>query len=251
SLSMKKLKYFPSTVLLRASIAIAAFASISATSASTQSYVALRPPAVPLVACDPYFSIWSPADKLTDADTVHWTGKPHRLTSLVRIDGKGFRLMGKEPADVPALPQTNLEVLPTRTIYTFEGEGVRLALTFMTPALPDDLDILGRPVTYVTVATRTTDQKQHVLEFELSASGELTVNDGKQLVVMGLDERNGLAVLMMGSEEQPVLAKKGDDLRIDWGQFFLTAPASPDTIPRYLNRPGVVAVPPDHRLSPE
>src|SRR6266576_6845539 len=111
---------------------------------------ALRPPAVPLVACDPYFSIWSPADKLTDADTVHWTGKPHRLTSLVRIDGKGFRIMGKEPASVTALPQTNLEVLPTRTIYTFEGEGVRLTLTFMTPALPDDLDVLSRPVTYST-----------------------------------------------------------------------------------------------------
>ena len=81
---------------------------------------------------------------------VHWTGKPHRLTSLVRIDGKAFRLMGKEPADVPALPQTGLEVLPTRTIYTFEGEGVRLTLTFMTAALPDDLMIYSRPVTYLT-----------------------------------------------------------------------------------------------------
>src|SRR3569623_3468017 len=90
-----------------------------------------RPPSVPLVACDPYFSIWSPADKLTDADTVHWTGKPHRLTSLVRIDGKAFRLMGKEPSTTPALSLINLDVLPTRTIYTFEGEGVRLTLTFM------------------------------------------------------------------------------------------------------------------------
>src|SRR5438093_12357335 len=76
----------------------------------------LRPPSVPLVACDPYFSIWSPSDKLSDADSLHWTGKPHRLNSTLRIDGKNFRVMGKEPADIPSLSQSKVDVLPTRTI---------------------------------------------------------------------------------------------------------------------------------------
>src|SRR5436305_640835 len=71
-----------------------------------------RPPAVPLVACDPYFSIWSQADKLTDVNTTHWTGRAHRLTSMLRIDGKPFRLMGRDIASAPPLPQTALEVLP-------------------------------------------------------------------------------------------------------------------------------------------
>jgi hypothetical protein len=111
---------------------------------------ALRPPAVPLVAVDPYFSIWSPADRLTDAATVHWTGRPHPLNSLVRIDGEPFRIMGATPADTAAMPQTSLAVHPTRTVYTFADKRVRITLTFLTPALAWDLDLLSRPVTYLT-----------------------------------------------------------------------------------------------------
>ena len=53
-----------------------------------------RPPAVPLVACDPYFSIWSQHDKLYDGTTTHWTGKDHRLSAYAVIDGKTLRLLG-------------------------------------------------------------------------------------------------------------------------------------------------------------
>src|SRR4029453_17214264 len=133
----------------------------------------LRPPAVPLVAHDPYFSIWSPADKLTDADTVHWTGKPHRLSGLVRIDGKAFRLMGVTPAAVPALQQTGVKVLPTRTICSFEGEGVALNFTLLPPAIPDDLDLLSRPVTYLTWEVHSIDGKKRDVAVYFDAASEL------------------------------------------------------------------------------
>jgi len=186
--------------------------------------VTLRPPAVPLVACDPYFSIWSCADKLTDDGTRHWTGKPHRLTSLVRIDGQAWRIMGDTPADVAPLKQTSLQVLPTQTIYTFEGAGIVLTLTFMTAALPEDIDILSRPVTYLTYEFRATDGKSHDVQIYFDASAELAVNTPNQEVVWSAEEMGDLVAGRIGSKDQPILAKRGDDIRIDWGYLYVAAP---------------------------
>src|SRR5206468_5451666 len=74
-------------VLTLVSMGAASLASGQPARPTTPSATRLRPPAVPLVAVDPYFSIWSPADRLTDAATVHWTGHPHPLASLIRVDG--------------------------------------------------------------------------------------------------------------------------------------------------------------------
>jgi Glutaminase A six helical-hairpin domain/Domain of unknown function (DUF5127)/Domain of unknown function (DUF4964) len=183
----------------------------------------LRPPAVPLVACDPYFSIWSPADKLTDADTVHWTGKRQGLASLIRIDGRAFRLMGTEPASIPSLPQTRLDVFPTRTIYTFEGSGVALTLTFLTASLPESIDLLSRPVTYLTWECRSTDGKDHTIEAYFDAGSELAVNTPDQQVVWSKEKMGAVQALKVGSTEQAVLARKGDDVRIDWGYCYVAA----------------------------
>ena len=185
---------------------------------------AFRPPAVPLVACDPYFSVWSCADHLADDATRHWTGKKQTLTSLIRIDGKTYRLMGDEPKEAQPLTQVGLQVWPTRTIYDFQGAWVQVTLTFTTPDLPDDLDVLARPLTYLTWDVRSVDGRDHAVSLYFSDGADLAVNEPSQRVVWSREDQGGLTVLRIGSEEQPVLQKKGDDLRIDWGHVYAAAP---------------------------
>ena len=187
--------------------------------ALTQNAVApIRPPAVPLVAHDPYFSVWSFADALNADPTRHWTGSEQPLTSLVRIDGKPYRLMGTSPVLPPALPQTGLRVTPTQTRYAFAGEGVTIDLTFTTPALTDDVEVLSRPATYLTWRAASGDGKAHEVQVYFGASATLAVNEPTQEVVWG---RGKGGFLTLRDEEQPVLQKKGDNLRIDWGRLLV------------------------------
>jgi hypothetical protein len=124
----------------------------------------LIPPATPLVAHDPYLSIWSQADKLTDTATTHWTGREHPMSSIIRVDGKPYRLMGATPRTVPALEQRSLDVYPTRTVYGFEGAGIEVTLTFITPALPQNLMVLTRPITSLSWDVRSLDGAEHEVE---------------------------------------------------------------------------------------
>ena len=203
--------------------------------AGTETAPTFRPPAVPLVTSDPYLSIWSEADHLTDDATRHWTHHPHPLVSLIRVDGVASRLMGNEPANVPALPQVGLEVTPTRSIYEFEDAKIHVTLTFMTPALPRDLDVLSRPLTYLTWTAHSVDGDTHSVSIYDSTSGLLTVNEPGEKVDWGREKdsrgaatrliRGGLTALHMGTAEQPVLGSGGDDHRINWGYAYVAAPA--------------------------
>ncbi len=191
---------------------------------SVEGEKALRPPAVPLVTHDPYFSVWSTTDRLTEGWSKHWTGANHALCGIARIDGKPYRFMGIRPEDTPPMAQTRLQVTPTRTMYTFEAQGVELQMTFLTPALPYDLDVLSRPVTYILWQVRSTDGKTHDVSLYLDASAEWAVNTTDQQVVWSRYRLGEMDVLRVGTAQQPILEKSGDNLRIDWGYLYLATP---------------------------
>lgn len=110
-----------------------------------------RPPAVPLAVNGPRFSLWSPADALTDAETMHWSRDPQPLSILGEVDGRTWRLCGLEPVGVPAARQLSVRVGCTQTVYTFDAGGRTVEVRFSTPVIPGDWDVFSRPVTYLTV----------------------------------------------------------------------------------------------------
>jgi len=338
----------------------------------------LRPPAYPLITHDPYFSVWSTTDKLTDSPTRHWTGKPQSLEGIVRVDGKAYQFLGAVPTTYePILPtgetkaytaqytltkpaegwenpdfdakswktapgpfgdtpearmpwhnsqtdkdgiyirrefsydgktdpsklllslnhddavavflngvkilsksghineyvylplpaealkalktgqnvlavhcvsprggsfvdvgivtpivstaiatanQTGVTVAATQTDYTFTAGPVDLRVNFLSPLLLDELEVVARPVSYVTFDVRSNDGKSHAVQVYFGESGTMATNTVGQEVVADMGNATGLRWLNIGTQQQPVLQKKGDNIRIDWGYAYLAVP---------------------------
>lgn len=185
------------------------------------------PRAIPLVTVDPYFNIWSFDDHLYDDAPRHWTGKRNAMTGAIRVDGVWLRFMGKLELNAEdyymepeVIPQTEVEIRPTRTIYHFENQQVALTVEFMTPLLLSDLKLMSRPVSYVSYQVKSRDGKEHEVLVYLDITAEAAVNTSDQSVQFGKDARS----IFCGRGDENMLTKSGDDMRIDWGWLHLAAP---------------------------
>lgn len=338
----------------------------------------LRLPSVPLVVSDPYLSIWSPYDKLTDGSTRHWTNAEKPLTGLLRVDGETYRFLGnnkdyilnplapmanecaweadftrKTPAegwknedfdakgwekrqaafgssdlknihtewsdlnsdiyvrrtvdlsaedaasdlymiyshddvfelyvngtevantgntwvndvvlhldgekkglfhegknviaahchntmggaytdfglyknvmqkvDIKCAEQKRVDVLATNTYYTFSCGPVEFDVVFTAPMLIDDYDLLSMPINYISTQVRSMDGAKHDVQLYLSASALCAVNKDNQPTESCFVTENGVKAARTGTIEQPILAKIGDGICIDWGYFYLPA----------------------------
>lgn len=119
--------------------------------------------------------------------------------------------------------QKDVTLNATQTIYSFKAGNVDLKVTFTSPLLLNDIDILSRPVSYITYGVKSNDGKAHDVKIFLSASSNISTNKPTQKVIPKKYATSGLSVLRAGTLEQPVLKKSGDDIRIDWGYFYVAA----------------------------
>ena len=182
----------------------------------------LRAPAYPLITVDPFFSVWSQANKLTDEDTAHWTNRPNVINGVATIDGAEYRFMGKNDS-IPEMKQVSVDCNAFSTTYVFEQAGVRLTLVFTSPIIPSDLYLLTRPVSYLEIRRESTDRKKHDVKVKISVSEQICTNTTKsEPVECELVDLGKLKSVKMGTVAQNIIPCSGDDHRISWGYFYLT-----------------------------
>lgn len=182
----------------------------------------MRPPATPIVNIDPYFSVW--AEQSVLQNTVHWTGKPNSISARVLVDGKEYHFLGLKTAaeQVPDMALCQLDVDAFSTTLTYCNDAIRLTVRFTSPLLVDDLYYASRPVAYCHTSFESLDGGAHTVSVRLTASEELVLNlkgEGRALAYKA--DIPGVTAIKMGNGIQNVLWRSGDNLRIDWGYFYL------------------------------
>ncbi len=122
--------------------------------------------------------------------------------------------------------QKSVKLNATQTHYEFTCGKVNLSLTFTSPLLINNLDVLARPVSYVSAKVKSNDSKSHNVQLYFGASTDIATNHESQLISAKKYTENNLSILKAGTVEQPILQKKGDDIRIDWGYMYVATPTA-------------------------
>ena len=187
-----------------------------------------RPPAIPLMVTDPYFSVWSFANNPADDYTRHWTGNTTGICLMIKIDGKPYRVVGSNEQSLPVLHLERTIVGPTQTTYVFDQAGIELQLIFTTPLLPDSLDLISEDASYITWRVHSIDGRKHDVSLYFDGDAEFCLDNPNEKVVWGRLKIPGTDVMQMGSQRQDVLGSRGDRVQINWGYVYFCSPKDQD-----------------------
>ena len=147
----------------------------------------------------------------------------HNTTGGAYTDFGIYKNINQAGKDDKIAEQKSVDVLATNTYYTFACGPVELDVVFTAPMLMDDYDLLSAPVNYISYQVRSTDGQAHDVKFNLVAAKELALNKSSQRTRSEIINKNGINYGKCGTIDQPILAKKGDGICIDWGYLYLPA----------------------------
>ncbi len=164
-----------------------------------------------------------------DADLLHTDGKniiaAHCLDrgGLAYVDFGIYRDNEAGNVFTQTAVQDSVSLSATQTRYDFTCGPVSLKLQFTSPLLPDDLDLMSRPVNYINYEVASADGKKHEVQLYFEITPQWAVNEVNQEVKVSKGNAGSIGYLKAGTTGQPVLQKKGDNIRIDWGYVYLAA----------------------------
>ncbi|HEX4788483.1 MAG TPA: DUF5127 domain-containing protein [Actinospica sp.] len=194
--------------------------------AQASTFTPVRPPATPLLVRSPYLSCWQGADDLAGTWSSFWNGHITAMCGIARIDGTPYLFAG-----APALPggptltvlnQTSLQVTATQSTYSFNGGGVELTVTFLSPVDPDDLKRQCVPFGYVTMQAASTDGAAHAVEVYFDISGEWAHGDTAQNLGWSQTTTSSTVALTNTPTSPSVLAEFND--QASWGTVVIASP---------------------------
>ena len=147
----------------------------------------------------------------------------HNTTGGAYADFGLFRNIRPEGVTAQVAEQKSVDVLATNTYYTFACGPVELDVVFTAPMLIDDYDLISTPINYISYQVRSTDGQKHDVQVYLSGSPLLAVDAESQPTISVTGSQEGVGYVRTGTIDQPILARKGDGICIDWGYFYLPA----------------------------
>jgi hypothetical protein len=145
---------------------------------------------------------------------------------LAYVDFGIFKESEQKSVFAQTAVQKRVKITATQTKYDFTCGPVDLHVEFVSPLLMDDLDLLSRPVNYISYEAVSNDGQSHDVEIYFETTPEWAVNELNQEVEITTGKTGDVTFARAGTTEQPVLKKKGDNVRIDWGYFYLASTAS-------------------------
>ena len=149
----------------------------------------------------------------------------HNTTGGAYTDFGLFKNISTNTTSIETAVQKSVSVLATNTYYTFTCGPVELDVVFTAPMLIDDYDLLSSPINYISYQVRSIDDKEHNVQLMIAATPEMALNKANQPTRSKLIENvwGNQQYVCTGTIDQPILAKKGDGICIDWGYFYIPA----------------------------
>lgn len=136
-----------------------------------------------------------------------------------------FGLAVKKEGEKFVLPNTarqiSADVQATQTHYNFVCGPIDLRVTFTAPLLMNDLELLSRPVNYISYKASSNDGRKHDVSIYFEASPRIALDFPFQDSMSEIVNDGNMVYVKSGSVSQQILQKKGDDRRIDWGYFYM------------------------------